>query len=152
MHVYETREQFDAQLSSVKKWMRVGQALDIAPTLLQDVAYSIGDSLTYWWDRAEGLSTPDMVGHRRYHTVLSAIDGELEVAVAPKAELEPTEAYSDLTDRERFAASDAAPVVTVPAGGVLVVDIDEAARVLPEPNTAAVELHVTVEGYSFPNK
>ena len=48
MHVYESREQFDAQLGTVKKWMRVGQALDIASELLQDVAYSIGDSITYW--------------------------------------------------------------------------------------------------------
>ena len=62
MHVYENRTLFDLELSSVKKWMRVGQALDIAPSLLRDVAYSIGDSLTYWWDRTAGLSTLDMVG------------------------------------------------------------------------------------------
>ena len=54
-------------------------------------------------------------------------------------------------DRERFAAVDG-PVVTVPAGGILVVDIDEAFRVLPEPGSHAVMTHVTVEGYSFPNK
>ena len=65
MHVYESREQFDAQLGTVKKWMRVGQALDIAPELLQDVAYSIGDSITYWWDGAEGLATPDARAHGR---------------------------------------------------------------------------------------
>ena len=79
------------------------------------------------------------------------MDGELAVVVAPKADLELTEAYSDLTDRERFAAVDG-PVVTVPAGGILVVDIDEAFRVLPEPGSHAVMTHVTVEGYSFPNK
>ncbi len=151
MHVYESREQFDAQLGTVKKWMRVGQALDIAPELLQDVAYSIGDSITYWWDGAEGLATPDMVGGRRYLTALAPMDGELAVVVAPKADLELTEAYSDLTDRERFAAVDG-PVVTVPAGGILAVDIDEAFRVLPEPGSHAVMAHVTVEGYSFPNK
>ena len=40
----------------------------------------------------------------------------------------------------------------MPKGGVLVVDVEEAARVLPDPDVAAVMLHVTVEGYSFPNK
>lgn len=151
MHVYETREGFDAQLGTVKKWMRAGQALDIAPTLLQNVAYSIGDSLTYWWDTAEGLATPDMVGGRRYLTALSPIDGELKVVVAPKGDLAGTEAYSDLTDRERYEAVDG-PVATVPAGGALIVDVDEAFRVLPDPAVHAVMLHVTVEGYSFPNK
>lgn len=151
MHMYETRTEFDAQLGSIKKWMRAGQALDIAADLLQDVAYSIGDSLTYWWDAADGLSTPDMVGGRRYLTALAPIDGPLAVAVARKDTLESTEAYSDLTDREHFAATDAEPVM-VPAGGVLVVDADEAYRVLPEPCSRAVMLHVTVEGYSFPNK
>lgn len=151
MHVYETREQFDAQLGTVKKWMRTGQALDIASGLLRNVAYSIGDSLTYWWDRTPGLATPDMVGGRRYLTVLSPIDGDMAVEVAPKADLTCIEAYSDLTDRERFAA-DGGEVVTVPRGGVLVVDVEEAARVLPDPDVAAVMLHVTVEGYSFPNK
>ncbi|MCF2622338.1 hypothetical protein [Collinsella tanakaei] len=151
MHVYETRAQFDAELSSVKKWMRVGQALDIAPTLLQDVAYSIGDSLTYWWDRTSALSTPDMVGTRRYLSVVAPIDGEAHVVVAPKADLAPTRAYSDLDDRERFEAADVKPVV-VPAGGILVVDEQEAFRILPDQDVAAVMVRVTIEGYSFPNK
>lgn len=151
MHVYENRTLFDLELSSVKKWMRVGQALDIAPSLLRDVAYSIGDSLTYWWDRTAGLSTPDMVGSRRYLSVIAPIDDEALVVVAPKADLELTRAYSDLDDRERFAALDLEPV-RVPAGGILVVDEDEAFRVLPEPDAAAVMIRVTIEGYSFPNK
>lgn len=151
MHVYENRAQFDAELSSVKKWMRVGQALDIAPTLLQDVAYSIGDSLTYWWDRTPAIATPDMVGSRRYLSVLAPIDGDAHAVVAPKADLSLTRAYSDLDDRERFEATEA-EAVCVPAGGVLVVEEHEAFRVLPDPDVAAVVLRVTVEGYSFPNK
>ncbi|MBM6867205.1 hypothetical protein [Collinsella tanakaei] len=151
MHVYETRARLDAELGHVKKWMRVGQALDIAPTLLRDVAYSIGDSLTYWWDRTPAVATPDMVGSRRYLSVLAPIDGSAQVVVAPKAELSQTVAYSDLDDRERFEAVDT-PVVTVPAGGVLVMDEDEAFRALPDPDVAVVVVRVTVEGYSFPNK
>ena len=150
MHVYDTREQFDAQLGTVKKWMRTGQALDIAPTLSRNVAYSIGDSLTYWWDNTPALAGEDLIGHRRYLFVCSPIDGDMTVMVAPKGQLTAVEAYSDLTDRERFVGP--ANIVTVPAGGIFVADIDEAAKVLSDPDVAAGELHVTVEGYSFPNK
>lgn len=150
MHVYDTREQFDAQLGSVKKWMRTGQALDLAPSLKRDVAYSIGDSLTYWWNDTAALAGDSLVGHRRYLFVCSPIGGDMTVMVAPKRQLTEIEAYSDLTDRERFCGP--ANIVTVPAGGILVADIDEAVKVCSDPNVPAVVLHVTVEGYSFPNK
>ncbi|MFR7797434.1 MAG: hypothetical protein ACLU37_04310 [Collinsella sp.] len=43
--------------------------------------------------------------------------------------------------------------MTIPAGGVAVVEIDEAYRVIAEASDPrVVVLHVTVEGYSFPNK
>ena len=43
--------------------------------------------------------------------------------------------------------------MTIPAGGVAVVEIDEAYRVLADTtDPRVVVLHVTVEGYSFPNK
>ena len=45
MHVFNSRADFDAQMKSVKKWMRTGQALDGVADLQHDVAYSIGDSL-----------------------------------------------------------------------------------------------------------
>ena len=49
MHIFNSRADFDAQMKSVKKWMRTGQALDGVSELQHDVAYSIGDSLVYWW-------------------------------------------------------------------------------------------------------
>lgn len=52
MHVFNSRADFDAQMKSVKKWMRTGQALDGVSELQHDVAYSIGDSLVYWWVNA----------------------------------------------------------------------------------------------------
>lgn len=150
MHVYQTRKAFDAELSSVKKWVRCGQALDLASGLQRDVAYSIGDSLVYWWDEAASLAASDFVGHRRYLSVLSPIDGGLAVEIAPKSALQAIKPYSDLTDRERFAGAGERTVVQ--AGGVLVVDIDEAFRIPADQRVKAVVIHVTVEGYSFPNK
>ena len=124
MHVFNSRADFDAQMKSVKKWMRTGQALD---------------------------GVADLVGHRRYHAVLAPLDGDLTVEVAPKAGLTCTRAYSDIDDRERFEG--AGETVTIPAGGVAVVEINEAYRVIAEASDPrVVVLHVTVEGYSFPNK
>ena len=102
MHVFNSRADFDAQMKSVKKWMRTGQALDGVADLQHDVAYSIGDSLVYWWVYAREAATADLVGHRRYHAVLAPLDGDLTVEVAPKAGLTCTRAYSDIDDRERF--------------------------------------------------
>ena len=102
MHVFNSRADFDAQMKSVKKWMRTGQALDGVSELQHDVAYSIGDSLVYWWVNAHEAATADLVGHRRYHAVLAPLDGDLTVEVASKADLTCTRAYSDIDDRERF--------------------------------------------------
>lgn len=151
MLVFETRATFDAQMKSVKKWMRTGQALDGIADRLHNVAYSIGDSLVYWWQTAAEVATPDFVGHRRYHTVLAPLDGSVTVEVAPKVQLACTRAYSDIDDRERFEG--AGEKVEVPAGGVAIVEIDEAWRVVPGATDSKLAvLHVTVEGYSFPNK
>ena len=115
------------------------------------MAYSIGDSLVYWWVNAHEAATADLVGHRRYHAVLAPLDGDLTVEVAPKASLTCTRAYSDIDDRERFEGT--GETVTIPAGGVAVVEIDEAYRVVADAaDPRVVVLHVTVEGYSFPNK
>ncbi len=102
MHVFNSRADFDAQMKSVKKWMRTGQALDGVADLQHDVAYSIGDSLVYWWVNAHEAATADLVGHRRYHAVLAPLDGDLTVEVASKTDLTRTRAYSDIDDRERF--------------------------------------------------
>ena len=126
MHIFNSRADFDAQMKSVKKWMRTGQALDGVADLQHDVAYSIGDSLVYWWVNAHEAATADLVGHRRYHAVLAPLDGDLTVEVAPKAGLTCTRAYSDIDDRERFEGT--GETVTIPAGGVAVVEIDEAYR------------------------
>lgn len=151
MHVFNSRADFDAQMKPVKKWMRTGQALDGVSELQHDVAYSIGDSLVYWWVNAHEAATADLVGHRRYHAVLAPLDGDLTVEVAPKGGLTCTCAYSDIDDRERFEGT--GETVTIPAGGVAVVEIDEAYRVVSDAtDPRVVVLHVTVEGYSFPNK
>ena len=100
---------------------------------------------------AHEAATADLVGHRRYHAVLAPLDGNLTVEVASKADLTCTRAYSDIDDRERFEG--AGETVTIPAGGVAVVEIDEAYRVVADAaDPRVVVLHVTVEGYSFPNK
>ena len=151
MHIFNSRADFDAQMKSVKKWMRTGQALDGVSELQHDVAYSIGDSLVYWWVNAHEAATADLVGHRRYHAVLAPLDGNLTVGVASKAVLPGTGAYGDIDDRGRFEG--AGEPGTIPAGGVAVVEIDEAYRVVADAaDPRVVVLHVTVEGYSFPNK
>lgn len=137
-------------LGGTKKWARTLEALDAAPGLSAGVAYSIGDSLTYRKGRTADLATEELVGRRRYHLVVAALGGEVAVEVAPKGAVTAAGPYSDITDRQPFTGS--GETVRVPDGGLLVVDIDEAARIIPSPDSEAVLLHVTVEGASFHNK
>lgn len=150
MRLFTDRATMHEVMGGHKKWRRTLQALENAPSLQSGVAYSIVDSLTYRKDRTSELATDELVGRRRYHGVVAALDGDVDVAVAPKADLVEVGAYSDLTDRQPFRGE--AEVVTVPKNGVLVVDIDEAFRVLPTPDSEAVLLHVSVEGATFHNK
>ena len=150
MRLFETRTAFDDILAGTKKWERTGEALDVAPTLFQGVAYSIGDSLTYMSDDCVALSTDTFIGRRRYHLVVASTRGTVRLEVAAKCDLASSSEYDNLTDRQSFTGS--GDIITIPEGGICIVDIDEAARVLPDAGTAAVRLHVTVEGATFHNK
>lgn len=150
MRIFDTRTTFDDVLGGTKKWSRSGEAIDAAADLQQGVAYSIGDSLTYFTDDTAALATDSLVGRRRYHLVVASTRGTVRLEVAPKEDLDASTDYDNLTDRQDFTGS--SEVVEVPQGAICIVDIDEAARILPDAETAAVQLHVTVEGATFHNK
>lgn len=149
MRLFETHEQLAQQLGAVTKWDRALQALQ-ADDIEDDVTYSIGDSLTYLRTQTSALSGAGLIGRRRYHLAVGAIGADARLQIAPKASLAATTTYSDLTDRQSFAGP--TRTVTIPAGGVLLVDIDEAAQIAPQPDVQVMALHVTVEGATFHNK
>lgn len=150
MKVFDTLDAFREQLSGARKWERTAEAVTAATELTPGVTYSLGDSLTYRVGAAADLSTDPLIGRRRYHFVVAATGGEVAVEIAPQDQLDPLAGYDDLTDRQPLHGP--ATAVRVPAGGLLIADIDEAARILPEPTSTAVLLHVTVEGGTFHNK
>ena len=150
MRLFDTRTAFDDVLGGTTKWSRTGEAIDAAADLLEGVAYSIGDSLTYWADDTTALASDSLVGRRRYHLVVASARGTVRLEVAPMEGLDASDDYDNHTDRQHFSGS--GEVVEIPEGGICIVDIDEAARILPDAETAAVQLHVTVEGATFHNK
>lgn len=150
MRLFTTLDLFAEVTAATKKWERTLEALDAAPTLAEGVAYSIGDSLTYRRGRAQAFATDHFIGRRRYHQVVAATGGDVVVDIAAKTDLTEAGPYDDLTDRQPFTG--VGQTVTVPRDGILIVDIDEAARVLPTPDSEAVVLRVTVEGATFHNK
>ena len=149
MRTFRDHAHLEEVLGGVTKWDRTLQALR-AGDRLPGVMYSVGDSLTTMRAGTGVLATDDLVARRRYLLVLSPVDGHAAVDVAPVAGLEVAVPYSDLTDHEHLRG--AAERCTVPRGSVLVVGPDEAARVLPDPDTTVTVAHVTVEGATFHNK
>ena len=90
-----------------------------------------------------------ITGHRRYRSVILALEETVILEVAQKRDLEPRDDYSDLTDRETFRG-DGTPIRLEP-GNVLVLDIDEAIRGASTlPVLGLVRL--TVEAATFHNK
>lgn len=150
MRLFSTRASFDDLLGGTKKWSRTGEALDDVPNLLPGVAYSIGDSLTYVFDDTKALATRSLVRRRRYHLVVASTHGTVRLEVAPPGSVNESTDYDNLTDRQYFSGS--GELVSIPEGGICLVDIDEAARILPDAETSAVQLLVTVEGATFHNK
>lgn len=149
MRIFRDHAHLEEVLGGVTKWDRTLQALR-AEGRLPGVMYSVGDSLTTMRERAAALATDDFVERRRYQWVLSPVDGDAEVEVAPVTTLDAVESYSDLTDRRRLRGEGERH--TVPRGSVLVAGPNEAIRVLPAPDTTVVVAYVTVEGATFHNK
>ena len=77
------------------------------------------------------------------------------VELVPVAEADVRAPYDDLSDREVLSDTGRAPgraPPPVPAGGLGVVELDEAFRLRPGNGGQAAIIRVTVEGASFPNK
>lgn len=160
MRIFQDPEALVRERADAKKWQRTRQAIENLDRIEPGIAHSIGDSLTYWRGPAEGLlaawRTDDgFVASRRYLTVLHAVDADLAVELVPVAEADVRAPYDDLSDREVLSdtgASARASTATVPAGGLGVVGLDEAFRLMPGNGGQAAIIRVTVEGASFPNK
>lgn len=149
MQLFPDYPTFESVLGGITKWHRALQALrDGGP--LPEVAYSIGDSLTYRRTRTATLATPHFVGRRRYHLVLAPLSATAQFEVADKGSVTPTTPYSDITDQQWFTGF--GQTVAVPSGAVLIADIADTVRTHPDPDVEVMVLHVTVEGATFANK
>lgn len=103
MQRFANLDEFAAALGAATKWRRALEAVRRTGRVLPEVTRSIGDSLTYRvTDHPDCLT---LTGHRRYLEVRYVVDGTTVVEVAPEATLEPSDDYSDLTDRQHFTGS-----------------------------------------------
>jgi evolved beta-galactosidase subunit beta len=130
-----------AALGEVTKWRRVAEAVRRADRVPPEVTCSIGDSLTY-----RVTTRPDcteLTGHRRYLEARCVLDGAAVIEVAPEADLQPTDTYSDLADRRHFAGS--GERYRLDAGEIAVVEVGEAVRDVAVDGHLMV-LRITVEG------
>ena len=161
MRIFQDPEALVRERADAKKWQRTRQAIENLDRIEPGIAHSIGDSLTYWRGPAEGLlaaweADDGFVASRRYLTVLHAVDADLAVEIVPMAEADARAPYDDLSDREVLSAAGVSAsgvsAVTVPAGGLGVIGLDEAFRLRPGNGGQAAIIRVTVEGASFPNK
>lgn len=139
MQRFANLDEFQAALGEARKWQRVAEAVRRAGRVLPEVTYSIGDSLTY-----RVTTTPDcpeLTGHRRSLEARYVLDGTAVIEVAPVAGLEPSDDYSDLTDRQHFTGGSRRSELG--AGELAVIEREEAVRDVAV-NGRVVILRVTV--------
>ncbi|BAQ33692.1 beta-galactosidase beta subunit [Gardnerella vaginalis ATCC 14018 = JCM 11026] len=79
-----------------------------------------------------------------------SVSGTAYIDIADKGKLLPVERYSDLNDREYFVGS--GETVQLHEGGILLIDMSEAFKILQQSYGVLMQAQVTVEGFSFPNK
>lgn len=157
MKIFPDPDALVREHGDARKWQRTRRAIESLGRVRPGVAHSVGDSLTYWRGTADGLlaawrAGDGLVASRRYLNVLHAIDADLAVEVVPVAGADVRVPYNDLSDREVLDAAAGVSAATIPAGGVGVVGLGEAFRLVPGSGGQAAIIRVTVEGASFPNK
>lgn len=133
-----------------KKSNRVVEAIETAPTLSTNITYSIGDSLTYIIRKGYLSDNNNLLASRRYQTVIYLESGNIDISYANINELKAINEYSDLTDRQSYTGQ--TKQVTIETGNLVVLDSEEAYRILPTQELNGIILRVTVEGRSFHNK
>lgn len=138
---FSNLDELVATLGGTTRWRRVTEAVRRADRVLPEVTYSIGDSVTYRVTTAPDC--PALTGHRRYLELRCVLDGTTVIEVAPESDLQPTDAYSDLTDRRHFAGS--GEHCRLEAGEIAVVEVGEAVRDVAVEGRVLV-VRVTVEG------
>lgn len=152
MKTYPDTESLLRERGSARKWRRVCEAVERIDRLPAGVAYSIGDSLTYWHAPADVLLAAWNIGDalvatRRYLSVVHAVGAPLGIDVVATDTAVGLTAYDDLSDRQLLAAGTSPTrTVKIPAGGIVVVEPAEAFRIAPGSGARAVLLRVTVEG------
>lgn len=144
MRVFASLEEMVQAGYGEPRWRLAAQAIRDAPDLAPGVAYSRGDSVTFWRESGPVRDEDCFVAHRRYLEVIHVLRGRLEVQCAPVAALRPVCDYRDSTDRERLEGAGARE--GVPAGATAVVAINEGVRRMASPGAIVVTAHVTVEG------
>lgn len=150
MIIYSDVESLEDARATGKKWLRVTSAARNVKNIPLGEAFSLGDSITYTRNLVSDFDASRFVGHRRYVEVINPLNEEITVSVAGKKDLTRVQAYSDLTDREWFEGSGSE--VTLPAGSFLILDIDEAAKLVGPADAEVAIYRVTVEGATFHNK
>lgn len=144
MRLFSDLADLQRVLGGIRRWDRTAQAITHAPAIPAGVYSCVGDTLTFLRDASELPCGEHFTGHRRYLQVLAPLSGTWRVEVADKADLQPLEAYSDLSDRETF--SGAGTAVDLRDGTVLVLDVDQAYRIPTRGVGDLVVAHVSVEG------
>lgn len=150
MRIYNNVSEFEVCINGSRKWKRFIEAIGKVKCLSNDEAYSIGDSITFWTHDLRCVVEKRFIGSRRYQTVLYSVSGTAYIDIADKGNLLPVERYSDLNDREYFVGS--GETVQLHEGGILLIDMSEAFKILQQSYGVLMQAQVTVEGFSFPNK
>lgn len=149
MVILKSFEEFKSIFRVGKKWIRCVEAVDNLENVKDNIFYSIGDSIIYKRSTINATET-HFTGHRRYMDMHYYLEGEEQLEIAKKTDLNIIKAYTNETDREYLEGK--GEMITLKAGNVIIVENDEAHKFLGGENVKKVIFKITIEDNYFLNK
>lgn len=150
MLILNSFDEFKSIFRSGKKWIRCKEAIENIPNIKQNRYHSIGDSLVYMFKTENHKDEQDFQGHRRYMDIHYYVEGNEQLEISKKAELNIKERYSDETDTEYFHGE--GEIINLTSGNFVIIENDEAFKFKGAENLKKVILKVTIEDNYFLNK
>lgn len=150
MVILNSFEEFKDIFRSGKKWIRCKEAIENIVNIKENRYHSIGDSLVYIYKTKDHEDEIAMQGHRRYMDIHYYIEGNEDLEIAKKKEVNVKTNYCDESDTEYFTGN--GEIINLKAGNLIIIENDEAFRFKGASNLKKVILKVTIEDNYFLNK
>ena len=142
MYLFKSLPEFKFKFEGEKKWDRLFSSLNETNKMRDNIFYNNTDSLIIMKTNLN-MSGSKFEGHKRYMDIYYILEGESEIEINLKKNLELYKQYEDITYTEYYTWK--GEKINLKKGCILVAEINEAIKFLKDENTQKIVVKLTVE-------